>query len=375
MRHIAVLGAPSSIGLRPHDETGAPQEVNGAPGTLRDLRVIERLQATDLGDVLPPPYEDFERPPGKARNEAGVATYSRSLADPVAAGIDDDRFLVVIGGDCSIVLGCLLGAGRARPGRIGLVYVDGHADFASPEELMTGSVASMGLALAVGRGDTHLARLAGPEPLVRGEDVALIGRRDQGQWYGHEALAVSGILDLPWATIAPDGTAVRPAALAETASTVLDRVAASDVSGFWIHVDADVLNPEVMPAVGSPEPGGPDIDELAALLAPLGRPPEGARHRPRAVRPLARPRSIVRGQARGAAREIAPRWGTTCRAGLRSSARQVAPARTHPARSGRHRPIEPLGCPLSSKSAASRSPTEATCPVSAGGSTASTCGR
>jgi arginase len=204
-----------------------------------------------------------------------VATYSRSLADPLAAGIDDDRFLVVIGGDCSIVLGCLLGAGRASrgmgsdPGRIGLVYVDGHADFASPEESLTGSAASMGLALAVGRGDTQLARLAGPVPLVRVEDVALIGRRDQGQWYGHEALAVSGILDLPWVAIAPDGTAVRPTALAESASTVLGRVAASDVSGFWIHVDADVLNPEVMPAVGSPEPGGPSIDELALLLAPI----------------------------------------------------------------------------------------------------------
>jgi arginase len=278
MRAVTVLGAPSSIGLRPHDQTGAPQEVNRAPATLRDLGVVERLTGTDLGDVLPPPYVDFERPPGKARNEAGVASYSRSLADRVAAGLEHDRFLVVIGGDCSIVLGCLLGAARAGragrgtgsdPGRVGLAYVDGHADFASPEESMTGSVASMGLALAVGRGDTPLARVAGPVPLVRGGDVALIGRRDQGQWYGHEALAVSGILDLPWAGIAPDGAAVRPTALAETASTVLDRVAASDLRGFWIHVDADVLNPEVMPAVGSPEPGGPDIDELAALLAPL----------------------------------------------------------------------------------------------------------
>ena len=134
---------------------------------------------------------------------------------------------------------------------------------------MTGSVASMGLALAVGRGESPLARLAGQVSLVRGGDVALIGRRDQGQWYGHEALAVSGILDLPWAAIAPDGAAVPPTALAVTASTVLDRVAASDASGFWILVDADVLSPEVMPAVGSPEPGGPDIDELAALLAPL----------------------------------------------------------------------------------------------------------
>jgi arginase len=275
MRQVAVLGAPSSIGLRPHDETGAPQEVYRAPETLRDVGLIERLDATDLRDVLPPPYEDFVRPPGKARNEVGVATYSRSLADRVAGQIDDDRFLVVIGGDCSIVLGCLLGAGRARRGtgtnssRLGLVYVDAHADFATPKESMTGSVASMGLALAVGRGDTQLARLAGPVSLARGEDVALIGRRDEGQWYGHEALAVSGILDLSWAAIAPDGSAVPPTALAETASTVLNRVAASDVSGFWIHVDADVLNPEVMPAVGSPEPGGPDIDELAALLAPL----------------------------------------------------------------------------------------------------------
>jgi arginase len=275
VRQVAVLGAPSSIGLRPHDETGAPQEVSRAPEALRNVGLIGRLDATDLGNVLPPPYEDFERPPGKARNEAGVASYSRSLADRVAAQIADDRFLIVIGGDCSIVLGCLLGAGRARPGvgsersRIGLVYVDGHADFASPEESMTGSVASMGLALAVGRGDTQLARLAGPMPLARGDDVALIGRRDEGQWYGHEALAVSGILDLPWAAIAPDGTAVRPTALAETASTVLDRVAAADVGGFWIHVDADALNPDVMPAVGSPEPGGPDIDELATLLAPL----------------------------------------------------------------------------------------------------------
>jgi arginase len=282
MRQVAVVGAPSSIGLRPHHETGRPQDVNRAPETLRDLRVVERLDATDLGDVLPPPYEDFERPPGKARNEAGVASYSRSLADRVAAGLDDDRFPVVIGGDCTIVLGCLLGASLAgrdigRAGRdtgsdrnrIGLAYVDGHADFAIAGESMTGSAASMGLALAVGRGESALARLAGPAPLVRGGDVALIGRRDQGQSYGHDALAVSGILDLPWATIAPDGATVRPTALADTASTVLDRVAATDVAGFWILIDADVLNPEVMPAVGSPEPGGPDIDELAALLAPL----------------------------------------------------------------------------------------------------------
>jgi arginase len=263
MRHpIAVVGAPSSIGLRPDEHTGEPQHVARAPAILRELGLVDRLNASDLGDVVPPPYQDFTRPPGRARNEAGVATYSRSLGDRVAAGIDDGRFVVVLGGDCSIVLGCLLGA-RQRAEPVGLAYIDAHADFATPEQSQTGSVASMGLALAVGHGDSPLAGLAGPAPVVRADDVALIGRRDASQpSYGHAALSVSGILDIP-------DPAFHLGATAATASAALERIARGDLNGFWILVDADVLNPRVMPAVGSPEPGGPVIDELAALLAPL----------------------------------------------------------------------------------------------------------
>jgi arginase len=121
----------------------------------------------------------------------------------------------------------------------------------------------MCLALAVGHGDSLLARLAGSAPLVRMQDVALIGRRDASEpSYGHTALAASGILDLPDTGFWPTrGTAV--------ASAVLARGGRDELRGFWIHVDADVLNPLVMPAVDSPEPGGPGMDELAALLAPL----------------------------------------------------------------------------------------------------------
>jgi arginase len=83
--------------------------------------------------VAPPPYRDFTRLPGRARNAAEVQQYSYALADRVAAGIADGRFALVLGGDCSIILGSLLGAGR-QAGRIGLAYFDGHADFAAPEE-------------------------------------------------------------------------------------------------------------------------------------------------------------------------------------------------------------------------------------------------
>ena len=255
-----LLGAPSSIGLRPDDVTGEPQQVSEAPSVLRSVGLLQRLGGSDRGDVPPPAYEDFERPPGRPRNEAAVAAYSRKLATAVDAALRDHHFIFVVGGDCSIVLGCLLGA-RAVGSRIGLVYIDAHADFATPEESQTGSVASMALALAVGHGDSVLAELAG-EALVLPGDVALVGRRDVGQAYGHAALGESDILDLV-------GEDIASADSAATADTILARTARSEVDGFWVHVDCDVLDPAVMPATGALEPGGPTDIELAELLAHL----------------------------------------------------------------------------------------------------------
>jgi arginase len=207
---------------------------------------------------------------GRARNEAEVGAYCRSLGERVEEATSDGRFAVVLGGDCSIVLGSLLGARKSAQGSVGLVYVDAaHADFGTPEESHTGSVASMCLALAVGRGETPLARLTGDAPLVNGRDVVLIGRRDAAEpWYGHAALAASPILDIPGAALSDRGvTDVVAAALKRLTSP------GSDLRGFWIHVDADVINPTVMPAVDSPTPGGPTIEDLVDLLTPLVRHP------------------------------------------------------------------------------------------------------
>jgi arginase len=265
-RPIAILGAPSSIGIRPYD-SGEARHLDQAPDILRQLGLIKRLRADDFGDVHPPAYRDYVRPAGRARNEAEVLKYSRRLADRVEAAGDDDHFVVVLGGDCSIVLGSLLGAVRRVESDVGLVYVDAHADFAAPEESLTGSIASMCLALAVGRGNSPLARLRGAIPLVSTRHVALLGRRDAAEpWYGHTALAASPILDLPDA-------ALRNGGLSTAASAALSRVTSPDLGGFWIHLDADVINPAEMPAVDSPEPGGPVLDEVAELLTPLVRHP------------------------------------------------------------------------------------------------------
>src|SRR5687767_11372078 len=144
-RPIAIVGAPSSIGIRPYDEGGI-RRLDLAPGVLRDKGITTRLGARDLGDVVPPPYRDFVRPPGRPRNENDVANYSRELAAMVRAGADDGSFVLVLGGDCSIVLGGLLGARRSGGLPVGLVYVDAHGDFATPEESATGSAAKIGRA-------------------------------------------------------------------------------------------------------------------------------------------------------------------------------------------------------------------------------------
>jgi len=267
-RSIAIVGAPSSIGIRPYD-SGEPRQLDRAPAVLRELGLVQRLGASDLGDVIPPAYRDYVRTPGRVRNEAEVGAYSRKLAERMAVATSNGRLAVVLGGDCSIVLGCLLGARHSTQGSVGLIYIDAHADFGTPEESHTGSAASMCLALAVGRGETPLARLSGDEALVHGRDVVLIGRRDAAEpWYGHAALAASRILDIPGAALSERGvTEVATAALLSLTS------AGSELRGFWIHLDADVINPTVMPAVDSPEPGGMTINEVVDFLTPFVRHP------------------------------------------------------------------------------------------------------
>jgi arginase len=262
------VGAPSSLGIRPYDD-GEQRHLNWAVEVFRRRNVISRLGAIDFGDVDPPAYHDYARPLNRPRNEAQVVAYSRSLAQRVAAATAGGRFGVVLGGDCSIALGCLLGAQQSAGGPVGLAYVDAHADFSTPEDSTTGSVSGMCLSLALGRGDTPLARLDGDRPLVNGQHVALIGRRQVASPSGMMALASSSILDLSSAGFATH-------AGGELAAVALARVVSPEVGGFWIHLDVDVLNPAVMSAVDSPEPGGMIADELVALLAPLV-------HHPRAV--------------------------------------------------------------------------------------------
>jgi arginase len=265
-RGAVLLGAPSAIGIRPYEQGGA-RRLDLAPDALRNQGLARRLGARDLGDVLPPGrYVDLERPEGRSRNEVDVVVYSRQLGERMATLSGADEFVLLLGGDCSILLGALLGLRQARGEPLGLIYIDAHADFATLAESPSRSACSMNLALATGRADGPLAHLAGTAPLVSGTQVVHIGRRDDREpAYGWEALVPSGVLDLSQTRIASEG-------VAHTAEAALDRVG-EFAAGFWTAFDVDVLDPTLMPAVDSPIPGGLDFDQVAELLSRvLGHP-------------------------------------------------------------------------------------------------------
>ena len=262
MRRIAVLDAPTNLGLRPPTPTSVPGCAK-APGALRDQGLLGRLRARDAGCLTPPRYDVGDWRPGDGVAHAGeIARYTRHLADRIGSIIGAGEFPVVLGGDCSVVLGAGLAMRRhasTLDRRVGLVYVDGHSDFRHPGNASyVGAAAGECLALVTGRGDAELAGIDHLRPYFRDSDVVLLGIRSRDE-YG---------LDLRAAGIAhravPELRSVGAARTAQWARAQL-----AECHGYWVHVDVDVLDPAVMPAVDAPDAGGIAYAELELLLAGL----------------------------------------------------------------------------------------------------------
>jgi arginase len=262
MRRIAILDAPSNLGLRPPTVTSVPGCAK-APGALRDHGLLSRLQARDAGCLTPPRYDPGDWRPGDGVCHATeIAGYSRRLADRIGAIIDAGEFPVVLGGDCSIVIGSGLAMHRLGDdigGRIGLIFVDGHSDFRHPGNASyVGAAAGEDLALVTGRGQADLAAIEGRRPYFRDIDVVVMGIRSQDEY--RLDLQAAGIVTRPVPTLRAEGAA---------RSAQWAREQLVDCAGYWVHLDLDVLDPAVLPAVDAPSPGGIAFPELELLLAGL----------------------------------------------------------------------------------------------------------
>lgn len=248
---------------------GAPLDCSGtgrgearAPKALRDAGLALRTGVRDAGDV----DATVDDPSRDART--GVIGFeqirraSSEIDSAVAAVLDEGGKPLVVGGDCTVLVGALAAA-KERLGRVGLAFVDGHLDFFGGETSPSGEAADMDLAFVTGYGPEGLVDLAGPPPIAEPGDVVVMGHRaDPEEGDPRETELVDERIQLVEAPAIKRGDPER------LGRYVAERLEAQ-AGRFWLHFDVDVFDQEELPAVTYPLPDGLGWEHAEALLRPL----------------------------------------------------------------------------------------------------------
>jgi arginase len=174
MRTVTVIEAPTSAGGY------APGQEDG-PRALLEAGLVERLEAAGVavgrgGQVTPFRWRpDPDNP--RAANAGAVIDCAGQVAALVRSSPAEDT-IVVLGGDCTVGVGTVAGL-RHRVERLGVVYVDRHADLNLPDSTVDGALDWMGMAhmLDIDGAVDGLAALAGHRPMLSSEQISFLGAR------------------------------------------------------------------------------------------------------------------------------------------------------------------------------------------------------
>ncbi len=252
--------APLAVIEVPLDCSGAGRGEEHAPAALRAAGLLERLEARDAGEVEARIRDTRRDPDTGVVGAADVRRAAGAIASRVRELLEAGERPLVIGGDCTLLLGVL----QALPRGSGLWFVDGHADFYDGESSPTGEAADMDLAILTGHGPPGLLEVE--EPLLDAAAVELLGHRPDEL---HPDVAIEN------ARLDPAIHAVTSPALRERGVAAAGAEAAARLAGgpAWLHLDLDVLDEAVLPAVSYPQPLGLDWHELLDLTRPLAGAP------------------------------------------------------------------------------------------------------
>jgi arginase len=182
---------------------------------------------------------------------------TKHLGAQVAEALTVGKAPLVVGGDCPVLLGCLMGALHQR-GSTGLLFVDGHEDAWPPHLSQTGEAADMELGFALGMHTGDLGKeVRGSLPVLDPNDVVVLGPRDRREIEDGSGTSLRGTIELhPWEELRRGGDR-----MAEAAARSLHQ----RVGRWWLHVDLDVLSTEALPAIDYPQDGGLSWAELEAM--------------------------------------------------------------------------------------------------------------
>jgi len=256
MHRIGVVGVPYNVGSKGLSlEKGA--EALRTAGIITALRRFSEV--VDFGDLkVNLPASDCSDL--KLLNSNQVEVLCRALADKVKAVLAAGCFPFIVGGDCSMLMGAIEGLRRGLGSKFGIVYMDAHGDFNTPETTPSGIIGGMDLAIAAGRGSEKLVAMFGHSPLLPEENIVLYGVRDLDPLEA-KTLAESKVRVYSRQQIKAEGAE-------KTAEEIL-RYLESKCDYVYLHIDLDVLDESVFSAQGLPVPDGLSKEEFQGALKVL----------------------------------------------------------------------------------------------------------
>lgn len=255
MKNLVIIEAPFNLGLKQLTDT--EPGVRKLPGWLKAHGLHDALQPKGVITVPAPSYSMQLDEQTGVRNADAIVAYSKTLALAVTGAVSKGAFPLVIGGDCSILIGC--GLGLKSMGSYGLFFLDGHTDYVTPGFSETKAAAGMDLALVSGKGPDKLTNINSLKPYFEQQHIFAVGNRCLEDAYV-ELIADSNIHYHDLYTL-------RQVGISQLVSQFLFTVDTLD--GFWVHLDVDVLNNELMPCVDSPQADGLRYTELSSIMRAL----------------------------------------------------------------------------------------------------------
>ena len=239
----------------PFNGDGTQPEIENPAQALRQLGLVQQLEENgmvvmDHGDLSIPRADSCRDAKTGILNFNAWRELTKTLTREINQIKADESFLLLLGGDCSILVGVFAALAEAGK-KTGLIFLDGHADFHTPQTSPEGEPADMELSVLTGRAPQNIIQAFKPSPLLSDKRVVVYGIRS---YDGIEASQITVY----------DNEHMQQSGIRQTVQEGL----ASPFMGnhpLWLNFDVDVIDPQFMP-VAFPEPGGFTFEETEIML-------------------------------------------------------------------------------------------------------------
>lgn len=258
---VEIIGVPSDLGANIRGACMGPSAIRIA----RLQPMIQELgyQVIDRGDILVPIRETLGQKDHEEKFLKPILKMCEDLAIKTIEALQRGHIPVVLGGDHSIALGSITGVVKhmqQQKKKLGLVWVDAHADINTHETTPSGNIHGMPLAALLGMGRPELTGIGGFSPKIEANKVALIGVRTIDE-LEKDNLRKSGIHYFNMRHIDEKGMYhVMQEAI---------RVVSDGTDGIHVSFDIDGIDPAFAPGVSTPVDGGLNFRECHLVLEML----------------------------------------------------------------------------------------------------------